>query len=93
MSNHFNSCNTRDNVVLVNLDEVHVPQRTIDKILRKDKGQVARMRADFEEGRDMVRVVLRPRLPHGYNVEDGRHRVIAAKIAGSGFIDAIIVGS
>ena len=41
----------------------------------------------------MVRVVLRPRFGGGYNVEDGRHRVIAAKLADAGFIEALIIGS
>jgi len=40
----------------------------------------------------MVRVVLRPHCGGGYEVEDGRHRVIAAKLAGVGFIEAIVVG-
>jgi len=77
---------------MVNLDEVHVPERTIERIMRKDHGQIAVMRAEYESGRDMVRVVLRPRFGGGYNVEDGRHRVIAAKLAGDSFIEAIIVG-
>jgi ParB-like chromosome segregation protein Spo0J len=77
----------------VNLDEVDVPQRTIDRIMRKDHGQIEELRADFENGRDIVRVVLRRRCGGGYNVEDGRHRVIAAKFAGVSFIEAIIVGN
>jgi ParB-like chromosome segregation protein Spo0J len=40
----------------------------------------------------MVRVVLRPRFGGGYNIEDGRHRVIAAKQAGIAFIEAKLVG-
>lgn len=82
-----------DGVVYVNLAEVHVPDRTVERILRKDHAQIAAMRADFESERPMVRVVLRPRFGGGYNVEDGRHRVIAAKQAGVSFIEAIIVGS
>jgi len=70
-----------------------VPERTWQKIMRKDRGQIERMLADFESDRNMVRVVLRPRFGGGYNVEDGRHRVIAAKLAEVGAIEAIIVGS
>jgi ParB-like chromosome segregation protein Spo0J len=81
-----------DNIVLVSLNDINVPQRTWEKILRKDRGQVERMRADIESGRTMVRVVLRPRTGGGYDIEDGRHRVIAAKLAGAGFIEALIVG-
>ena len=81
-----------EDTVFVNLEDVYVPQRTWDKIMRKDRGQIERMRSDFESERVMVRVVLRPRCGGGYNVEDGRHRVIAAKLAEAGFIEAIIVG-
>lgn len=90
MSKHRNGDD--DNVVIVNLDEVNVPQKQWDRLLRKDRGQIARMRADIENGREMVRVVLRPRLNGGYDIEDGRHRVIAAKLAGESFIEALIVG-
>jgi hypothetical protein len=86
------SFNGSAGAVFVSLDEVYVPERTWQKIMRKDRGQIERMRADFESGRDMVRVVLRPRFGGGYNVEDGRHRVIAAKLAGCGCIEAVVVG-
>lgn len=92
MHNKRNSGRYED-VVSVRLDEIHVPERTWERIMRKDHAQIERMREDFESGRDMVRVVLRARYGGGYNVEDGRHRVIAAKLAGLGFIEAIIVGS
>lgn len=79
--------------VWVDLNEVHIPERTWERIMRKDRGQIANMQADFESERDMVRVVLRTRFGGGYNVEDGRHRVIAAKLAGVSHIEAIIIGS
>ncbi len=79
-------------LVMVNLDEIHVPERTWNKILRKDRGQVEEMRLEYESGRLMMRVILRPCLGGGYNIEDGRHRVIAAKLACAGFIEALIVG-
>jgi ParB-like chromosome segregation protein Spo0J len=79
-------------VHIVDLEEVFVPQRTWTKLMRKDRGQIEGMVDDFETDRAMVPVVLRPRFGGGYNVEDGRHRVIAAKIAGMGAIEAIIVG-
>jgi hypothetical protein len=85
--------NSYGGTVWVNLEDVYVPEKTWNKIMRKDRGQIEEMRADFESDCDMVRVVLRPRFGGGYNVEDGRHRVIAAKLAGMGAIEAIIVGS
>ncbi len=89
-----NSCGVhQEDIVLIDLEDVYVPERTWQKIMRKDLGQIERMLADFESDRNMVRVVLRPRFGGGYNVEDGRHRVIAAKLAEVGTIEAIIVGS
>lgn len=81
-----------DNINYVNLDEIYVSESTWDKLLARDGGQIEKMRQDFEDGRPMVRVVLRPRAGGGYNIEDGRHRVIAAKLAGVGAIEALIVG-
>ena len=89
---HSHSGGGSRDIVLVMLDEIYVPERTWEKIMRKDRGQIERMRSDFESGRDMVRVVLRPRFGGGYNVEDGRHRVIAAKLAGAGYIEAVVIG-
>jgi hypothetical protein len=76
----------------VAVDDIYVPERTMERILRKDSHQIEKMRGDFEDGYTVVRVVLRPRFGGGYNVEDGRHRVIAAKLAGEAYIEAIIVG-
>jgi hypothetical protein len=84
--------NSNREVVVVNLDDVYIPEKTMERILRRDRHQVERMIADYENDCDMVRVVLRPRFGGGYNVEDGRHRVIAAKFAEVGFIEAIIIG-
>lgn len=84
--------NRHREVVVVNLDEVYIPERTWERIMRKDHGQIERMRADYESDRGMVRVELRPRFGGGYNIQDGRHRVIAAKLAGVGFIEAVIIG-
>ncbi len=87
-NSHFND----DEVRVVSLDEVHIPQKTWDRIIRKDHGQIEKMRAAYENGDIMVRVVLRPRFGGGYNIEDGRHRVMAAKLAGESFIEALVVG-
>lgn len=82
-----------EETVWVALEEIHVPEKTWAKVSSRDAGQIDLMRADFESGRSMVRVVLRRRCGGGYNIEDGRHRVIAAKLAGVAHIEAIIVGS
>jgi hypothetical protein len=57
-----------ERTVLVKLDEVNIPQRTWDRILRKDHGQIEEMRAEIESGRTMMRVVLRPRCGGGYDM-------------------------
>lgn len=78
--------------VFINLVEVFISESTVQKLLDRDGGQIEQMRRDFEDGREMVRCVLRHRAGGGYNIEDGRHRVIAAKLAGICFIEAIVVG-
>lgn len=80
-----------EEIVEVAVDDIFVSEKNIQRVLR-DKTQIEKMRRDFESGRKMTRVVLHPRALGGYDVEDGRHRVIAAKAAGITYIDAIIKG-
>ena len=86
-------CNRRyaANTVWISLAEIAIPESTVRKLLRRDAAQIAFMRGRYENDLDMVRVVLHDRFDGGYTVEDGRHRVIAAKLAGAGFIEAVIV--
>ncbi len=84
--------NNERGTIYVDLNEVFISESTVQKLLDRDGGQIEQMRVDFEDGREMVRCVLRPRAGGGYNVEDGRHRVIAAKLAGVCFIEALVVG-
>jgi hypothetical protein len=79
-------------VIVVALADVFITDATVAKLLARDGAQIERYRQAYEYGQDMVRVVLRPRFDAGYNIEDGRHRVIAAKQAGIGFIEAKLVG-
>lgn len=78
--------------VFIALSEIFVSDSTWQKLLARDGQQIEQYRQAYECGEDMVRVVLRPRFDGGYNVEDGRHRVIAAKLAGVGLIEAVIIG-
>ena len=80
-------------VVYIHLDEIYVSDATWHKLMTRDGQQIEAYRQAYENGEEMVRVVLRPRYDGGYNVKDGRHRVIAAKQAGVGHIEAIIIGS
>ncbi len=90
--NHLEG-NKRDvAVIVVALADVFITAATEAKLLARDGAQIERYRQAYEYSEDMVRVVLRPRFGGGYNIEDGRHRVIAAKQAGIGFIEAKLVG-
>jgi len=75
----------------VALEEIHIRDKVIKRLLNRDYHQIDAMRASFEEGRDDVEVVLHPRVGGGFSVEDGRHRVIAAMLAGVGGLEADIV--
>lgn len=86
-----NNRKRNEEIVEVAVDDIFVSEKNIQRVLR-DAGQIEKMRRDFESGRKMARVVLHPRALGGYDVEDGRHRVIAAKIAGIGYIEAVIKG-
>ncbi|MBY0552372.1 MAG: ParB N-terminal domain-containing protein [Candidatus Obscuribacterales bacterium] len=89
---HSNRHDQNENTVLVSLDDINVPKRMMEKLLRKDRGQIEEMRAAIEDGREMFRVILRPNISGGYDIEDGRHRIVAAKLAGASFVEALIVG-
>ncbi len=76
---------------LVAVEDIHIRDKVIKRLLSRDYHQIDAMRASFEEGRDEVEVVLHPRVGGGFSVEDGRHRVIAAILAGVGVVEAEIV--
>ena len=81
---------TSPGTIWVRLDDIYIADNTVEKLLLRDGAQIEAMRQQFENGEDMVRVVLHERVGGGYNIEDGRHRVIAAKLADVGFIEALI---
>jgi hypothetical protein len=76
----------------ISLEDIHIPEATIAKLLARDFHQIDGMRQRFENGQSVFRVVLHERASGGYYIEDGRHRVIAAKLANAGFVEAEIVG-
>jgi len=87
-----NDCQNKEATVWVALNEIYISDATWAKLLRRDGQQIDDMRDRFERNLDMVRVVLHRRAGGGYTIEDGRHRVMAAKLADAGFIEAIVVG-
>lgn len=87
-----NDCQNKESTVWVALNEIYISDATWEKLLRRDGQQIDDMRDRFERNLDMVRVVLHRRAGGGYTIEDGRHRVMAAKLADAGFIEAIVVG-
>ncbi len=76
----------------VDLNDIYIGEGNKQGIHHRDAGQIDQMCSDYEWGKGMVRVVLRCRIGGGYNIEDGRHRVLSAKQAGVGFIKAFIRG-
>lgn len=92
-SSQRNSKSNDNGTIFVSLREIYISASTFDKLMARDGQQIEQYRQAYENGEDMVRVVLRPRFDGGYNVEDGRHRVIAAKLAEAGLIEALIIGA
>jgi hypothetical protein len=88
----FDRFEAEEATVWVALDEIYIADATWEKLLRRDGQQIEAMRDRFERGLEMVRVVLHHRANGGYTIEDGRHRVVAAKLANAGFIEAIVIG-
>ncbi len=88
----YRSSEEFDSTEWISLDQIHVSESTIAKLLARDFHQIDEMRQRFEDGADMVRVVLHERVSGGFTIEDGRHRVIAARLAHIGFIEAEVVG-
>ncbi len=75
--------------IWVSLADIVIPEKTKASVER-DITQLEKMRRDFESQKQMVPVVLRRRYDDLYTVEDGRHRVLAARLAGESYIEAII---
>lgn len=76
--------------VWVELDEIFMSDSTWNKLMRRDFGQIKEMRDRFECGLEVVPVLLTPRIDGCYNLKDGRHRFIAAKLADQCIIEAMI---
>jgi hypothetical protein len=74
------------------LSDIYLAESTVQKLLARDFHQIDEMRRGFENGASMVRVVLHERESGGFTIEDGRHRVIAAKLAHNGYIEAEVIG-
>lgn len=83
---------TGDETCYVSLQDIHISEETVAKLMHRDFHQIDLMRQTLESGGRLVRVVLKRRFGGGYHIEDGRHRVIAANLADTGFIEAKIVG-
>jgi hypothetical protein len=81
-----------ERTVWISLADIHIPDSTVAKLLARDFHQIDEMRQRFENGESVFRVVLHERASGGFYIEDGRHRVIAAKLANVGFVEAEVVG-
>ncbi len=88
----YRSSDAFENTEWVSLEDIHLAESTVAKLLARDFHQIDEMRQRFENGEDVVRVVLHERANGGYTIEDGRHRVIAAKLAHAAYVEAEVIG-
>jgi hypothetical protein len=75
------------------LAKINLSEKTVERLLSRDHAQIEAMRQKYEYGQAMVRVVLNKRCDGTFTIEDRRHRVLAARLANIGFIEAMVVGS
>ena len=61
------------------------------KRLRRDRGQIEELRQAYERGEDHPPIALLERVDGEFDIEDGRHRFLAAELAGIEVINARIV--
>ncbi len=90
MSKNRRNRKDSDDEAWVALDMVNCPEKMRTKLLASDRGQIEQMRQRYEDGLPMIPVILRPLCHGGYQIEDGRHRVVAAILAEQRFINAVI---
>lgn len=77
--------------VYLTLDDIVLSKRN-RKALRRDRGQIDKMRAELERGSRLLPITVSLRPEGGYTIVDGRHRFLAAELAGFSGIEAIIKG-
>ncbi|MFN8390714.1 MAG: hypothetical protein U0136_10525 [Bdellovibrionota bacterium] len=77
-------------IVSVPLALIHLSDKNRSRLTR-DRGQVEAMRKMYELGASMVPIKLIERGDGSFDIDDGRHRFLAAELAGASVIDAEIV--
>jgi len=75
----------------VALEDIHISDLEVAKLLARDFHQINEMRQRIERGEELMPVSLHERASGGYSIGDGRHRVVAARLAGSCSVAAEVV--
>lgn len=78
------------NTQLVVLASIHLSQKN-RKRLARDRGQIEELRKDYECGVSLLPITLIERDDGGFDIDDGRHRFLAAELAGLTVIEALIL--
>lgn len=60
------------------------------KALKRDRGQIDRMRQEIEAGREMLPIRVNALCDGTFQLVDGRHRFLAAELAGEVVIEAYV---
>lgn len=78
------------NTQLVVLANIHLSQKN-RKRLARDRGQIEELRKAYECGVSLPPITLIERDDGGFDIDDGRHRFLAAELAGLTVIEALIL--
>ena len=81
-----------DNAKLIPLERVKLSKKN-RKALKRDSGQIELLRRRYESGCDDVPITVIELEDEWYQLVDGRHRYLAAELAGEGYIEAIVTQS
>ncbi len=75
---------------LVALAQIHLSQKN-RKRLARDRGQIELLRLIYERGDNLPPITLIQREDGEFDIDDGRHRFLAAELAGITLIEAFII--
>ena len=75
---------------LVALAQIHLSKKNRVRLAR-DRGQINLLRQAYERGDSLPPIALIQRADGGFDIDDGRHRFLAAELAGLTLIEAEIL--
>ncbi len=77
--------------IFVKLSDIHLSEKNRARLAR-DRGQIEQMRRAYENDEPGVPLKLIGRVDGTYDIDDGRHRFLAAELAGLTVIEAVVIG-